>query len=120
MKRRYDLGCLPELGVLVNIRTASRSCQDAPNDVGTLWTMRRLGHSARCALIAFSGDWELRVLVDGEILLAERCPRGAEAFAVAELWKRRMLQQGWHQVVPNAEPRPPREAGAEIATFRTP
>jgi hypothetical protein len=50
--------------------------------------------------MAWPGDWELRVLVDGEILLAERCPRGAEAFGVAELWMGRMLDQGWRQVVP--------------------
>jgi hypothetical protein len=74
--------------------------QDTPNDVGTLWTMRRSGHGARCALMSCLGEWELRVLVDGDTLLTERCRRGPEAFAVAEVWKRRMLEQGWHQVVP--------------------
>jgi hypothetical protein len=80
---------------------AAATPQDAPIDVGTLWTMRRSGHSARCALLASLGRWELRVVVDGATLLAERCPRGAEAFATAELWKRRMLEQGWSQVVPS-------------------
>ena len=74
--------------------------QDPPNDVGTLWTMRRSGHGARCALMSWFGEWELRVIVDGDTLLTERCPRGAEAFAMADLWKRRMLEQGWSQVVP--------------------
>ena len=74
--------------------------RDAPNDVGTLWTLHRSDHRARCALIAWLGDWELRLVVDGETLLAERCPRGAEAFALADLWKRRMIDRGWCQVLP--------------------
>jgi len=84
---------------------SARSHQSTPNDVGTLWTLRRLGRQARCALMAWPGDWELRVLVDGEILLSERCPRGDEAFALAELWKRRMLEQGWRQVLPRPKSR---------------
>jgi hypothetical protein len=56
--------------------------------------------SARCALMAWPEDWELRVLVDGEVLLSERCDRADQAFQVAETWKRRMLAQGWRQVLP--------------------
>lgn len=81
--------------------------QDTPDDVGTLWTMQRLGHGARCALMASLGEWELRVLVDGDTLLAERCPRGGEAFALAEVWKRRMIEQGWRQVIPASTNRMP-------------
>jgi hypothetical protein len=78
----------------------ARMRKDAPKDVGTLWTMRRSDHRARCALVERLGSWELRVLIDGEMLLAERCPRGSEAFALADQWKRRMRDDGWHQVVP--------------------
>lgn len=77
---------------------------DAPRDVGTLWMMRRSGHLVRCALLAWTVDWELRVVVDGETLLSERCPRGAEAFSLAERWRGRMLDQGWQQIVPNLRP----------------
>jgi len=62
---------------------------------------------ARCALMAWPTDWELRVLVDGDILLSERCPRGAEAFALADEWRYRMLDQGWLQIVPASELRKP-------------
>jgi hypothetical protein len=85
--------------------------QDTPNDVGTLWTMRRLDRRARCALIAWLGGWELRVVIDGDTLLAERCPRGAAAFALADQWKRRMLDQGWHQVIPPRHVTEPAIAG---------
>ena len=71
-------------------------------DVGTLWTMRRQEHSARCALLACKGDWELRVIIGGDVVLAERCGRGAEAFRLAEAWKERMAKKGWRQVVPQA------------------
>jgi hypothetical protein len=74
--------------------------RSGPNDVGTLWTMRRLDYHARCALIAWPSDWELRIVVEGETLLSERCPRGAEAFRLAEQWRGRMVQQGWRQVTP--------------------
>lgn len=79
---------------------AARTRKDTPNDVGTLWIMRRSDHSARCALMERLGDWELRVVINGDMLLSERCPRGNAAFALAEQWKRRMLDDGWRQVVP--------------------
>lgn len=78
-----------------------QSKQDAPDDVGTLWTMRQRGSRARCALMAWSDEWELRVLIDGETLLSERCATAADAFALAKTWKQRMLEHGWLQVVPN-------------------
>ena len=56
---------------------AARMRKDTPNNVGTLWTMRRADHVARCALMEHLGTWELRVVIDGEMLLAERCPAGA-------------------------------------------
>jgi hypothetical protein len=74
--------------------------RETPDDVGTLWTLRRSDHTARCALMALVGEWEPRIIVDGHIILAERCPRGDEAFALADTWKRRMLDDGWRQVVP--------------------
>jgi hypothetical protein len=51
--------------------------------------------------MAWPGGWELRVLVDGDILYSERCARTDKTFALADRWKRRMLDQGWTQVVPN-------------------
>jgi hypothetical protein len=83
-------------------RPARTFRQDTTNDVGTLWTMRRRQHNARCALIAWPGGWEVRVLIDREILLAERCARADEAFALAERWKDRMLEHGWQQIVPRS------------------
>jgi hypothetical protein len=85
-----------------SLRKASR--QEPPNDVGTLWMMQRLECSARCALMAWPGSWELRVLVDGDILLSEGCTRADEAFELAERWKHRMLDQGWRQVLPRSGP----------------
>ena len=95
------------MGDVMNTRQSRPTEGDAPTDVGTPWTMRRLGCMARCALMAWPTDWELRVLVDGDILLSERCPRGAEAFALADEWRCRMLDQGWLQIVPASELRKP-------------
>ncbi len=80
--------------------TPRRRREERPNDVGTIWTMKRPDHAARCALIAHADGWELRVLVDGEALLSERCARAGDAFELAAGWKRRMLDQGWQQVLP--------------------
>ena len=71
-------------------------------DVGTLWTMARRDSSARCALMAWSGDLELCVLVDGQPLLSKRCRGADEAFTLAEQWRQRMLGKGWRQIVPAA------------------
>lgn len=65
------------------------------NDIGTLWTMRRFHHVARCALIECDGDWELRVLIEDAVILSRSCRRGNDAFALGELWKQRMLRDGW-------------------------
>ena len=79
---------------------AARTRKDSPKDVGTLWIMRRSHHSARCALLERFGTWELRIVIDGEMLLSERCRRGSAAFALAETWKGRMSDDGWRQVLP--------------------
>jgi hypothetical protein len=54
-------------------------------------------------LIAWPGGWEVRVLVDDETLLSEHCVRTDQAFTLADRWKRRMIDQGWKQVVPHAD-----------------
>jgi hypothetical protein len=86
-------------------RTARTPRQDPPDDVGTLWKMQRDDRTSRCALMAWPTCWELRVLVDDLTLLSERCVRADEAFALAERWKHRMLEQGWRQIVPRSAPR---------------
>jgi hypothetical protein len=70
--------------------------------VGTLWTMQRRERTARCALMPWPTDWELRVVVDDAILLTERCGTADEAFAVAERWRHRLLDRGWQQIVPRS------------------
>ena len=70
------------------------------SDVGTMWTMRRHGRTARCALLSLAREWELRVLVDGQPLVSKRCANAKRALAVAEDWKRRMGEKGWSQVTP--------------------
>jgi len=108
------------MGALVTTPLSRKTQQVAGEDVGTLWLMRRSGHHARCALIALSEDWELRVLVGGEILLAQRCRRGAATFDLAEVWRRRMLDDGWNQVIPHSARRSARErrSGTRTAPFR--
>ena len=71
-----------------------------PYDAGTLWTMHQSNKRARCALIAWPAEWELRVIVDGRAFWSQRCPRGADAFSLAETWKRRMVDQDWTLIVP--------------------
>jgi hypothetical protein len=98
----YDVGYLPEPRGIVKSRASQLGSQLEPNDVGTLWTMRRHEYQARCALMAWAVDWELRIVVDGKTLLSERCPRGSEAFRLAEEWRGRMIRQGWRQITPQA------------------
>jgi hypothetical protein len=104
-------------GDFVINRIPTESREDAPHDVGTLWTMQRLGHAARCALMDWAGNWELRVVVDGEAILTQRCARGGDTFALAEMWKRRMVAQGWQQVLPSSmrnKPQPRKSAGETV------
>jgi len=71
-----------------------------PNDVGTLWTLRRAPRAARCTLIACSGGWEVRIVIDGDVVKTQRCDRGEGAFTIAARWKRRMLERGWEPIAP--------------------
>ena len=64
-------------------------------DVGTLWTLQRDGHVARCALLWVPHAWELRVLIDDETQLSERCRTQDEVFAVASAWDARLRASGW-------------------------
>ena len=83
-----------------------------PHDVGTLWMMRRGDYTARCALLESLGEWRVRVVVDGHVILTDRCRRGPQAFEVADRWKARMAEDGWHQVLPQ---RPAPEANSSHA-----
>ena len=44
-------------------------------------------------------DSELRVVINGETCLTRRCLDAQEAFALAERWKRKLIAQGWRQLV---------------------
>lgn len=77
---------------------ATPSSIDIPNDVGTLWTLQRDEGTARCALFWRPDGWELRMLIDGLMLLAHRCCRQDEVFAVAETWRVRLRERGWHDL----------------------
>jgi hypothetical protein len=76
--------------------------QFEPQDVGTLWTLRRDEYTASCRLLSWSPDWELRVVMEKDILLARRCQTTTDAFELAEHWRRGLLQRGWEQIIPVA------------------
>jgi hypothetical protein len=73
-------------------------------DIGTLWTLMRGESKARCAILALPEGVELRVVMDGSTLRAERCERFEQAFALAERWRSRMMDRGWVRLVPGAAP----------------
>jgi hypothetical protein len=62
--------------------------------VGTLWTLERDGRMAVCVVLSARRAAEVRVLIDGDTLLSQRCERHA-VFGVAEGWKRRLMDRGW-------------------------
>jgi hypothetical protein len=66
-------------------------------DVGTLWTLERDSYTARCALLWVPHAWELRVLIDEETLLSERCHTQAQVLAVANAWNARLQGCGWFE-----------------------
>jgi hypothetical protein len=70
------------------------------HDVGTLWVMHQGQQRARCALMSRADVWELHLIIDGRPLQVERCRRGKPIFDLAEAWKQRMRDEGWHQIVP--------------------
>jgi hypothetical protein len=70
-----------------------------PHDVGTLWTLRRDEYTATCSLLSWPPDWELRVVIEQDILLAKRCRTTADAFELAEQWRRGLLSHGWEHVI---------------------
>jgi hypothetical protein len=85
-----------------------------PRDVGTLWTLRRDEYTARCTLFSWSPDWELRVVMDEDVLLAKRCRTTADAFELAEHWRRGLIEHGWEQIVPISRQRPAGPGGGPI------
>ena len=64
-------------------------------DVGTLWTLERDAHVARCALIWLPHAWELRVVIDDDALLSEWCRTQHSVFAVAGAWQAKLREIGW-------------------------
>lgn len=92
-------------GTPMPIASTKQTRDRSPDDVGTLWTLQHQGCTARCALLAWRATWEVRVLVDGEILLTECCRRTDDAFSLAEEWKRRLVDDGWQQIRPRPQER---------------
>ena len=66
-------------------------------DVGTLWTLERDAHVARCALIWLPHAWELRVLIDDDTMLSEQCRTQHGVFAVAGAWQAKLREVGWDE-----------------------
>ena len=54
-------------------RATTSEAETVRRDIGTLWTLSRGESTARCALLALAVGLELRVLLDGDVLKAERC-----------------------------------------------
>ena len=74
-----------------------------PHDVATLWTLRRAEYTARCSLLSWSPDCELRVVMENDILVRKHCRTTADAFELAEHWRRGLLEHGWEQqIIPMA------------------
>ena len=80
------------------MRSNVRQNPNGPQDVGTLWILRRREFTARCALLAWPDEWEVRVVIEGETLLTDRHSRTIDAFTLAADWKRRLLEQAWEPV----------------------
>ncbi len=83
-------------------RMSALNRSGASRDIGTLWTLRRAESTARCVLLAVADGVELRVLLDGTILRAERSDGHEQAFELAERWRVRMVDRGWVGVRPDA------------------
>ena len=79
-------------------RATTPEAETVRRDIGTLWTLSRGESTARCALLALGVGLELRVLLDGDILRAERCGKYEDAFELAERWRVRMTDRGWASV----------------------
>jgi hypothetical protein len=80
---------------MAQLRSSAVQPNSVLRDIGTLWTLKRAESSARCILLAMPDGLELRVMMDGSLLRAERCERHDQAFALAERWRDRMLDRGW-------------------------
>jgi hypothetical protein len=81
-------------------RQSRKPQHSAPQGVGTLWTLRREEYTASCSLLSWSPGWELRVLMQNDVLLSQRCSTTADAFELAEHWRRGLLEHGWQQIIP--------------------
>jgi hypothetical protein len=62
--------------------------------------MKRHELTARCALLSWPEEWELRVIIDGKTMLAKRCTRSDDAFMLAEQWKLQLIERAWQQILP--------------------
>jgi len=80
---------------MAQLRSSAVQPNTVLRDIGTLWTLKRGESSARCVLMAMPDGLELRVMMDGSLLRAERCERHDQAFALADRWCGRMLDRGW-------------------------
>ena len=64
-------------------------------EMSPLWTLHRNLRTAVCTIDSCPTGWLLRVAVNEETLLIQRCGSSEEAFAVGDRWQLLLGEQGW-------------------------
>ena len=60
-----------------------------------LWTLVRRDYRAHCVVTATTEGHEVRVHLEGQVILQRAAGRIEDMFALAELWRERLWAAGW-------------------------
>jgi hypothetical protein len=63
--------------------------------LGPMWTVTKNGRTAACSLATHVLGWELRILLDGELIRSEVCKTEPGVFDTSDGWRRDCEAKGW-------------------------
>lgn len=66
-----------------------------PKELDDLFRLSKGTKSARCTIWSHWSGWELKLLVDGELLQTQVCRAEDEVFSTGARWKAAMIEKGW-------------------------
>ena len=97
--RARDHRRVPRLALIMSGVLQSEFWDGHPLALGTAFKLRKrkgdTDHVAVCELWSHLFGWELRLLVDGELLRSQFCRTGGAWITLFDLWKTKLLEKGW-------------------------
>jgi len=64
-------------------------------EMGVMWTVVKDDQWCRCVLRSHPMGWELRKVLNDDLLRSEVCKHQGDVFTLAAKWQKEAIEKGW-------------------------